>query len=87
MPENDFEDRLQAAKEEIQSKIDQTKAELKELREKRGRLKGQDAPQPRIDGCERRISTLEARLDSLHDEDPTDRVDKPDPQPKRFHSL
>ncbi len=85
--ERDFDERLQGAKDEIETEIDQAEAELKRLRERRGRLKGQDAPEAQVDGVERRISTLEARLDGLHDEDPIGRVDEPDPTPKSFHSI
>jgi len=82
-----FDDRREAAQNEIESEIQDVESELSELRKRRGRLKGQNAPEAQVQGVERRISTLEARLDALQDEDPMDRVDEPDPQPKRFHSI
>lgn len=82
-----FDDRREAAQEEIESEKADVKAELKRLRQKKGRLEGQNAPSAQIQGIERRVSTLQDRLSELNEADPVDRVDEPAPTPRRFHSL
>jgi len=82
-----FDERREAAKTEIESEKSDVKAELKRLRQKKGRLEGQNAPSAQIQGIERRMSTLQDQLSELNETDPVDRVDTPDPEPKSFHSL
>jgi predicted nuclease with TOPRIM domain len=83
----DFETRREAAQQEINEETSAVEREISRLRSKRGRLKGQSAPDAQIDGLDRRIETLKERKEALEGENPTDRVDEPDPTPKSFHSL
>lgn len=83
----DFEENLDAAEKKLQRRIDEAQQEVSGLKEKRGRLKGRNAPQAQLDGIERRISNAEGRLEDLEDTDPVALVEQETPTRRSFHSA
>ena len=82
-----FEERRKEAEEILSDRIESLEDEVGRLRKKRGLLKGQGAPQTRINGVTRRIERVKSRLEDYKAADPVDLLEEPDPTPRRYHSL
>lgn len=72
MPNPDFEDRRAAAKARLEERKAKVEAEISDLKQKRGRLRGSGPPEARLDGIEARIGRLERRLEEIDGTDPTE---------------